>query len=90
DTCTITIPIQGHFAEHDTYCPPDVVKALEARLQEVSVHDEFYRYDAHHAFGNEDQDIYYPEATTRAWERSLTFLATHLYQFSMLRLRITL
>ncbi|MBD1873868.1 dienelactone hydrolase family protein [Nodosilinea sp. FACHB-131] len=78
DTRTISIPFQGHFAEQDEFFPPDQVKAFEARLREGGVNYESYWYDAHHAFGNENNDIHDPEATKLAWERSLTFLATHL------------
>ena len=80
DTRTISIPVQGHFAQHDSYCPTDAVDALESRFKEGGVNYEFYRYDAHHAFGNADRDIYDPEAAKLAWTRSLTFLSTHLKQ----------
>lgn len=78
DVSTIAIPFQGHFAQRDEFFLPDAVKAFEARLREGGVNYEAYWYDAHHAFGNENNDIYDPEATKLAWERSLTFLATHL------------
>ena len=78
DPRTIKIPVQGHFAQHDSFCPPAKVDTLEVSLQKGHVDYEFYRYDAHHAFGNQDRDIYNPEATKLAWKRSLTFLSTHL------------
>ncbi|MGB3201890.1 MAG: dienelactone hydrolase family protein [Nodosilinea sp.] len=78
DTRTISIPFQGHFALQDGFFPPDQVKAFEARLKEGGVNYELYWYDAQHAFGNENNDIYDPEATKLAWERSLAFLSTHL------------
>ena len=78
DTRTISIPFQGHFAQQDSFFPPEQVDALEARLKEGNVNYEFYRYDAEHAFGNENNASYDPEATQQAWERSLTFLAEHL------------
>ncbi|WP_017300559.1 dienelactone hydrolase family protein [Nodosilinea nodulosa] len=78
DTRTISIPFQGHFAEQDEFFSPDQVKAFEARLKEGGVNYELYWYNAHHAFGNENNDIYDPEATKLAWERSLAFLAKHL------------
>jgi carboxymethylenebutenolidase len=78
DASTISIPFQGHFAQQDVFFPPDAVKAFEARLKEGSAPHEVYWYNAHHAFGNENNDIYDPQATKLAWERSLAFLATHL------------
>lgn len=78
DTRTISIPFQGHFAQLDSFCPPAQFDALEGRLQEGGVNFEFYRYDAHHAFGNQERDIFDPEATKLAWQRSLAFLSTHL------------
>jgi len=78
DTSTISIPFQGHFALQDTFFPPEQVDALEAKLKEGGVKYEFYRYDAQHAFGNENNASYDPDATKQAWERSLAFLSTHL------------
>ncbi|PSR16908.1 carboxymethylenebutenolidase [filamentous cyanobacterium CCP3] len=78
DTRTISIPFQGHFALQDGFFPPGQVKAFEARLKEGGVNYDLYWYDAQHAFGNENNDIYDPEATKLAWERSLAFLSTHL------------
>jgi carboxymethylenebutenolidase len=78
DTRTISIPFQGHFAQQDTFFPPEQVDALEARLKEGGVKYEFFRYDAQHAFGNENNASYDPDATKQAWERSLAFLSTHL------------
>ena len=78
DTRTISIPFQGHFAQQDSFFPPEQVDALEARLKEGGVKYEFYRYDAQHAFGNENNASYDPDATKQAWERSLAFLSAHL------------
>jgi carboxymethylenebutenolidase len=54
DTRTTAIPFQGHFAQQDTFFPPEQVDGLEARPQEGDVDYEFYRYSAQHAFGNEN------------------------------------
>ena len=75
---TISIPLQGHFALQDSFFPPEKVDTLEKQLKEGNVNYEFYRYDANHAFGNENNDIHDPEATRQAWARSLAFLAQHL------------
>lgn len=78
DTRTIAIPFQGHFALQDSFFSPEQVDALEARLKAGGVNYEFYRYDAEHAFGNENNASYDPAATKQAWERSLAFLSQHL------------
>ncbi|NER00281.1 MAG: hypothetical protein F6K30_26890 [Cyanothece sp. SIO2G6] len=78
DTSTIAIPFQGHFALNDAFFPIDQADALEAKLEAGNVTYECYRYEAQHAFGNENNDIYDPVATQQAWERSLAFLSTHL------------
>jgi len=47
-------------------------------LKEGNVKHELYRYQAQHAFDNEHNDSYNPEATKLAWERSLNFLSQHV------------
>lgn len=54
------------------------MQAFEAELKAGGVHYELHWYEADHAFANENNAIYNPEATQLAWERSLAFLATHL------------
>jgi carboxymethylenebutenolidase len=78
DTRTISIPLQGHFALQDENFPPERADELEARLKEGDVDYEFYRYEAQHAFGNENNEDHDPEATKLAWGRTLDFLARHL------------
>jgi carboxymethylenebutenolidase len=78
DARTIPIPFQGHFGLRDQMFPPPTVDALEARLEEGNVTHEIYRYDAEHAFGNEQWDHYNAEAARLAWERSLEFFKRHL------------
>lgn len=89
DVRMIKAPLQGHFAEHDEFFPPEQVKALEKRLNEAAVSHEFYWYNAHHAFGNETLEgsdpkrpkldhHYNPEAARLAWQRTLGFLKMHV------------
>lgn len=78
DTRTISIPFQGHFALDDVFFPIEQVDALEARLNEGGVNYEFYRYQAQHAFANENNDSYDSDAFQQAWERSSEFLSKHL------------
>lgn len=78
DPSTIKLPLQGHFALEDGFFPPTQVNELEASLKQGGVTYEFYRYQAEHAFANQNNASYDPEATQQAWQRSLDFLATHL------------
>jgi carboxymethylenebutenolidase len=77
DPRAIRIPLQGHFALDDYYFTPPQVDALEAKLKEGGVSHEFFRYQANHAFGNEEGPHYDPEAATLAWKRSFEFLSRH-------------
>jgi carboxymethylenebutenolidase len=89
DASTIKIPLQGHFASHDEFFPPDQIKALEQQLKKGNVDYELYWYDAPHAFGNETltgdnpnveklADHYDPQAAKLAWRRTLEFLGKHV------------
>lgn len=78
DTRTIRMPLQGHFALLDEFFPIAQVDALEARLKAAGVPHEFYRYAAHHAFGNENGPHYDATLKELAWKRSLQFFAKHL------------
>ncbi len=78
DVRTIRIPFQGHFALDDVPFPIAGVDALEVRLKDGRVRYEFHRYKAQHAFGNETGPNYIPEAAKLAWDRTLTFMGTHL------------
>lgn len=77
DARTISIPFQGHFATEDSFFPLDQVDDFESRLKEGKVLYELYRYQAGHAFANEDGDSYNPEAFQQAWERTLNFLSVY-------------
>lgn len=74
DAANIRVPLQGHFADADTWCTPAAVDALETTLKEVGADYEFHRYDAHHGFMNERDDTYDVSCAELAWERTLTFL----------------
>jgi carboxymethylenebutenolidase len=79
DPRKLQVPLQCHFAEHDDWCTPEVVRNLEDQLQHLTIEHELHRYDAHHAFFNEARpEVHNPEAAALAWRRSLAFLARHL------------
>lgn len=79
DPAQIRIPFQGHFARRDDWCTPAAVDALAAAMKRTGVTTEIHRYDAAHAFFNERRPEVHDAVCARlAWERSVTFLNTHL------------
>jgi carboxymethylenebutenolidase len=71
--------MQFHFAQHDDWCTPDAVDALEKTLKDGGVSYELYRYDAQHAFMNEKRPEVYDEASaTQAWQRAVAFFGKQL------------
>ncbi len=79
DPGSIPIPLQAHFALSDEWYPPRVIDALEARLREGGVVHEFHRYSTGHGFFSTHWPEEYDAAASEvAWERLLSFLATHL------------
>ncbi|MHB1261026.1 MAG: dienelactone hydrolase family protein [Thermoplasmatota archaeon] len=78
DVAKVTVPLQGHFALHDTFFPIAGVDALDRRLRQRGAAHEFHRYDAGHAFGNETGVNHDPDATEQAWDRTLRFFGRHI------------
>ncbi|MEE8556076.1 MAG: dienelactone hydrolase family protein, partial [bacterium] len=63
----------------DDWCTPAAVDALTAKLEAGGVTHELFRYDAQHAFFNEQRaEVYAAEAAEQSWERTLAFLKAHL------------
>lgn len=78
DVTRIRAPVQGHFGHRDSIVPMARVDDLERRLKAQGVTCDFHRYDADHAFGNEQGASYQPEAARQAWQRTLEFFGEHL------------
>jgi carboxymethylenebutenolidase len=74
----VKVPLQAHFANADDWCTPQAVDAFEAALKAAGKNAEVFRYDAEHAFVNEQRSVYDRAAAELAWERTLKFWATHL------------
>jgi carboxymethylenebutenolidase len=74
----IKVPLQAHFANTDDWCTPQLVDAFEAGLKAAGKNAEVFRYDAQHAFVNEQRDVYDRAAAELAWGRTLKFWATYL------------
>jgi carboxymethylenebutenolidase len=74
DWSRLTAAVQGHFAESDPTCPPDVVAGLEQSLEEAGATVEFFTYPTDDPrFFDEDGDT-----ARQAWIRTLEFLRKHL------------
>ena len=78
DPAKITVPLQGHFANKDDWCTPEVVNDFEATMTAGGTKPEVFRYDAQHAFANERSEAYDVKSANAAWERMLEFLKKHL------------
>ena len=75
----VKIPLQGHFANRDDYISPPLVDAFESAMKAAGGHPDFYRYDADHAFVNEQRmSVHDREAAELAWGRATAFLRKHL------------
>ncbi|MBU3693670.1 MAG: dienelactone hydrolase family protein [Rhodocyclaceae bacterium] len=87
DVGKVHAPLMGHWATRDDFFAIAGVDALEHSLRAAGVGFEFFRYDAKHAFANEDADskhldalAYDPASAALAWERTERFFARHLRQ----------
>ena len=78
DSKDIRVPFQGHFANQDDWCTPTAVDEVENTLQKSNTTHEIFRYDAAHAFFDEQSDAYDVSAQLDAWKRLTTFLEQHL------------
>jgi carboxymethylenebutenolidase len=78
DPATIKVPIQGHFANQDDWCTPQIVDAFEKAMTRTGNKPEVFRYDAAHAFAKEDGAAYNAAAATKSWDRMMAFLGHHL------------
>lgn len=75
----IKIPLQGHFANKDDWCTPDAVNAFEKAAKDAGKSVEFFRYDADHAFVNEQRAaVHDRECAEQAWGRAIAFFKKHL------------
>lgn len=75
----IKVPLQGHFANKDDWCTPQVVDAFEKGLKAAGKSAEFFRYDAEHAFVNEQRAAVHDRAAAElAWDRATAFFGKHL------------
>ena len=71
----VKIPLQGHFANKDDHITPKTVDDFEKALKAAGKDAEFFRYDADHAFVNEQRMAAHDrQAAELAWSRATAFL----------------
>jgi carboxymethylenebutenolidase len=74
DLGAIKAPVLGHFANTDGWCTPELVNGLESKLNSVGTQATFHRYDAQHAFANEQRaDVYSKTDAEAAFARTFEF-----------------
>ncbi len=85
DAGKIKAPLLGHWGTQDQFFAIGGVDTLEERLKAANAKYAFYRYDAKHAFANEESDArnmpplgYHPEAAKLAWDRTMAFFQANL------------
>ena len=70
---------QGHFAEVDAFEPAEQVRELETSLQKAGHVVDFHVYPSTgHWFMEPDRPEYNSIAASLAWDRTISFLRTHL------------
>lgn len=74
----IKVPLQGHFANSDDFITPAAVDAFEKALKAAGKTAEIFRYDASHAFMNEQRSVHDRACAELAWGRTRDFLAQYI------------
>lgn len=75
----VKIPLQGHFANKDDWCTPAAVDAFEKAMKAANKSIEIFRYDADHAFVNEQRvSVHDRAAAELAWGRATDFFRKQL------------
>jgi carboxymethylenebutenolidase len=75
----VKIPLQAHFANRDDWCTPQAVDAFESAMKAAGKSLELFRYDAEHAFVNEQRmSVHDRAAAELAWGRATEFFKKHL------------
>jgi carboxymethylenebutenolidase len=75
----VRVPLQGHFATRDDWCTPQLVDSFEKGLKDAGKTAELFRYDADHAFVNEQRAAVHDRAAAElAWGRAVAFFHHHL------------
>jgi carboxymethylenebutenolidase len=69
-------PSLHHFGTADDFIDPAAVERIRSAVTTTGAPVEFELYEgANHAFDNDDFVLHHPQASARAWARTLDFLA---------------
>jgi len=74
----VKIPLQAHFASEDDFVTPEKADEFEAGMKAAGKPFEAFRYDASHAFVNEQRSVHDRQSAELAWGRVRNFLTKHL------------
>ena len=75
----INWPVLGIFGDQDRGIPVEKVNQFRAALEEDGITNEIHIYPGvGHAFANPSGANYAPKETQDAWQKTLSFLSTHL------------
>lgn len=74
----LKIPFQGHYSNTDDHPTADELTAFEKSLRDSGNPSDIFRYDADHAFMNEQRDAHDRAAAESGWQRMLEFFGKHL------------
>jgi carboxymethylenebutenolidase len=78
DVTKLSVPFEGHYSNTDDYITPKMVDDFETELKRAKKQAAFFRYDADHAFMNEQRDVHDRAAAELGWQRMLAFWKAHL------------
>jgi carboxymethylenebutenolidase len=74
----IKVPFQGHYSNTDDYPSSEQLDVFETELKVANSRTDIFRYDADHAFMNEQRDAHDRAAAELGWQRMLEFWKVHL------------
>jgi len=75
----VKVPLQAHFANRDDFVTPKAADDFEKAMRAAGKDFECFRYDADHAFVNEQRmAVHDRHAAELAWGRATAFLRRHL------------
>ena len=77
----IRVPFQGHYSTTDSHPTMAELDVFEAALKSAGHTADIFRYDADHAFMNEQRDAHDRAAAELGWQRMLGFWQKHLRLF---------
>ena len=79
DFTKVSCPVLAHFAGRDQWAKASRAEEIQKQIQGAGGSMELFVYDADHAFFNDTRpEVYSPDNAKLAWERSVSFLKTHL------------